>query len=164
MEVEYPPDMDDVPRSGDRRQYLSASKVSEQSFVVAAGRCAPVLVRLEDAWILFMVVAGRPLSFETVRPMYGLPQGRVGKGRVENRRTSMLFAWYILRCRYGWVFVEREEACFLLLSCRPSRGKPLAVERGILDKRKPIVIRARFVQFGSVVDSTRCVGHRCALP
>lgn len=27
VEVEYPPDMDDVPRSGDRRQYLSASKV-----------------------------------------------------------------------------------------------------------------------------------------
>eukprot|EP00904_Undaria_pinnatifida_P012757 jgi/Undpi1/8611/HiC_scaffold_25.g11076.m1 len=29
VEVEYPADMDDVPRSGDRRQYLSASKVHE---------------------------------------------------------------------------------------------------------------------------------------
>ncbi|CAM9817557.1 unnamed protein product, partial [Ectocarpus sp. 4 AP-2014] len=29
VEVEYPPDMDDVPRSGDRRQFLSASKVHD---------------------------------------------------------------------------------------------------------------------------------------
>ncbi|CAN0534555.1 unnamed protein product, partial [Laminaria digitata] len=31
VEVEYPADMDDVPRSGDRRQYLSASKVCDCS-------------------------------------------------------------------------------------------------------------------------------------
>lgn len=50
VEVEYPPDMEDVPRSGDRRQYLSASKVKETPYLpcYAAMRRLKVLAKAES--------------------------------------------------------------------------------------------------------------------
>ncbi|CAN0233637.1 unnamed protein product, partial [Ectocarpus sp. 8 AP-2014] len=86
VEVEYPPDMDDVPRSGDRRQYLSASKVHDIFKNISEEDMVTLGLNPQYSRPDWLVITVLPVPPPHVRPSVALDAG----ARSEDDLTHQL--------------------------------------------------------------------------